>query len=81
MTPTSEGVSIAETVIDVRSSEFDSFGHVNHAVFLTYLGHARFEAIRLAGFSGVTQEIVRASDPGVVDHTRRGLRIALETGR
>ena len=46
MTPASEGASIAETVIDVRRPELDSFGHVNHAVFLTYLEHARFEAMK-----------------------------------
>ncbi len=42
---------VAETTIVVRSSELDSFGHVNHAVFLNYFEHARFEALELAGFS------------------------------
>ena len=50
MTPTSEGAAVAETAIDVRSPELDSFGHVNHAVFLTYLEHARFKAMQHAGF-------------------------------
>ena len=50
MTPTSEGAAVAETAIDVRSPELDSFGHVNHAVFLTYLEHARFKAMQQAGF-------------------------------
>ncbi len=45
MTPTSEGAAVAETAIDVRSPGLDSFGHVNHAVFLTYLEHARFKAM------------------------------------
>ena len=31
--------------------ELDSFGHVNHAVFLNYLEHARFKALAEAGFS------------------------------
>lgn len=42
---------VAETEITVRSSELDSFGHVNHAVFLNYLEHARFEALEAAGFT------------------------------
>ena len=39
-----------ETTIAVRSGEIDSFGHVNHAVFLHYFEHARFEALQAAGF-------------------------------
>ena len=35
----------------MRTSELDSFGHVNHAVFLNYFEHARFEALTDAGFS------------------------------
>jgi YbgC/YbaW family acyl-CoA thioester hydrolase len=42
---------VSETYIDVRMPDLDSFGHVNHAVFLTYLEHARFEALKRAGFS------------------------------
>lgn len=42
---------VAETLIDVRMSELDSFGHVNHAVHLNYFEHARFEALTEAGFS------------------------------
>lgn len=45
------GVPVSETVIGVRMPELDSFGHVNHAVFLNYLEHARFKALREAGFS------------------------------
>ena len=41
---------VAETVIQVRSPELDSFGHVNHAVFLNYLEHARYLALQEAGF-------------------------------
>ncbi|MDZ7781232.1 MAG: thioesterase family protein [Gemmatimonadota bacterium] len=52
MTDTPEaGTPIAETTLTVRSSELDSFGHVNHAVFLNYFEHARFEALERAGFS------------------------------
>lgn len=42
---------VAETTITVRSPEIDSFGHVNHAVFLSYLEHARYEALEAAGFA------------------------------
>lgn len=45
------GVPVSETKIAVRMSELDSFGHVNHAVYLTYLEHGRFVALREAGFA------------------------------
>ena len=38
------------TRLRVRSYELDSFGHVNHAVFLNYLEQARFEALEAGGF-------------------------------
>lgn len=38
-----------ETGIEVRSYELDSFGHVNHAVFLNYLEYGRFELLRAVG--------------------------------
>ena len=41
---------VTTTSIAVRSGEIDSFGHVNHAVFLHYFEHARFEALEAAGF-------------------------------
>lgn len=47
----SPGTPVAETTIGVRTSELDSFGHVNHAVYLNYFEHARFEALAKAGFS------------------------------
>jgi acyl-CoA thioester hydrolase len=47
---------VAQTEVVVRSSELDSFGHVNHAVFLSYLEHARFEALEAAGFSWTALE-------------------------
>ena len=51
MSSPSDGVPVAETLITVRSPELDSFGHVNHATFLNYLEHARYEALAAAGFS------------------------------
>ena len=48
-TPTS-GIPISESSITVRMPELDSFGHVNHAVYLTYFEHARFAALADAGF-------------------------------
>ena len=49
--PAARDVPVAETTITVRSPEIDSFGHVNHAVFLHYFEHARFEALEAAGFA------------------------------
>ena len=45
-----EGTPVSETEIEVRSYELDSFGHANHAVFLNYLEHGRFQALRDWGF-------------------------------
>jgi len=45
-----ENVRVAETTIAVRNPELDTFGHVNHAVFLNYLEHARYLALEEAGF-------------------------------
>jgi len=85
MTPASTGASVAETVIDVRSPELDSFGHVNHAVFLTYLEHARFEAMEQAGFSwsalderGWTIFVVRC-EVDYLSEARRGDRLIVHT--
>lgn len=36
--------------IQVRSYECDSYGHVNNAVYLNYLEHARMEFLHAAGF-------------------------------
>ena len=41
---------VSLTPLVVRTSELDSFGHVNHAVYLTYFEHARFQALSEAGF-------------------------------
>jgi len=45
-----EGHPVSVTPLAVRTSELDSFGHVNHAVYLTYFEHARFQALKEAGF-------------------------------
>jgi YbgC/YbaW family acyl-CoA thioester hydrolase len=50
MSNSSDGARVAEAFVEVRSYELDSFGHVNHAVFLNYLEYARFEALRQGGF-------------------------------
>lgn len=76
---------VAETVIVVRSSELDSFGHVNHAVFLNYFEHARFEALEAAGFSwSVLEErgwgifVVRI-EVDYLAEARRGDRLEVRT--
>ena len=38
-------------MIEARSYELDSFGHVNHAVHLNYFEQARFEMLAGCGFS------------------------------
>ena len=50
MTSRAGSAPVAETIITVRTPELDSFGHVNHAVFLNYLEHARYLALEEAGF-------------------------------
>jgi len=51
MTSPGAATPVAETVITVRTPELDAFGHVNHAVFLNYLEHARYLALEEAGFA------------------------------
>ena len=41
----------AQTHLKVRSYELDSYGHVNHAVYLNYFEVARFEAMEAHGLS------------------------------
>lgn len=48
--PTSHPPSF-EVELQARSYELDRFDHVNHAVFLNWLEHARFEAFARAGIS------------------------------
>jgi len=76
---------VAEIEIAVRSSELDSFGHVNHAVFLNYLEHARFLALQEAGFdwSSLDEEgwriyVVRI-EVDYVAEARRGQRLLVRT--
>ena len=38
------------TTLTVRAYECDSYGHVNHAVYVNYLEHARMEFLRAAGY-------------------------------
>lgn len=38
------------TPVTVRTYECDSYGHVNHAVFVNYLEHARVEFLKAASF-------------------------------
>ncbi len=38
-------------VIDARAYELDSFGHVNHAVYINYFEQARFTALAACGFT------------------------------
>lgn len=83
-TPAS-GTPVSKTTIAVRSSELDSFGHVNHAVFLNYLEHARFEALEEAGFSWSTLEergwgifVVRI-EVDYLAEARRGDRLLVRT--
>lgn len=44
------------STLEVRGYELDSFGHVNHAIYVSYLEHARWkmleeEGVRLADFA------------------------------
>lgn len=48
--PPSPDTPVSEITIGVRMPELDSFGHVNHAVYLNYFEHARFTALADAGF-------------------------------
>lgn len=51
-----------EIAVEVRSYELDSFGHVNHAVFLNYFEFARFQALAAAGFG---PEVLLAEGMGI----------------
>lgn len=42
--------------IEVRGYELDSFGHVNHATYVSYLEHARWHVLRDAGITLKTFE-------------------------
>lgn len=85
MTKPAPGTPVAETPITVRSGEIDSFGHVNHAVFLHYLEHARFEALQAAGFCWPVlaerdwQIFVVRIEVDYVAQARRGDRLTVRT--
>ena len=73
------------TEVSVRSYELDSFGHVNHAVFLNYFEYARFQTLEAAGFppaalmaDGMGIHVVRVE----VDYKREamlGQQLVIET--
>ncbi|MDT8340596.1 MAG: acyl-CoA thioesterase [Longimicrobiales bacterium] len=48
--------------VEARSYELDSFGHLNHAVFLNYFEHARFQTLAAGGFP---PDAITARDEGV----------------
>lgn len=49
--PRSGPLESFETRIACRPYELDSFGHINHSVYLNYFEQARWEALAAAGFS------------------------------
>ena len=49
--PRSSQLKSFETRIACRPYELDSFGHINHAVYLNYFEQARWEALAIGGFS------------------------------
>ena len=76
---------VSETPITVRSSELDSFGHVNHAVFLHYLEHGRFESLQSAGLSwskldetGRSIFVVRI-EADYLEEVKRGQKLLVRT--
>lgn len=74
-----------QSFLTARGYELDSFGHVNHAVYLNYFEHARFEALEAGGYSlgalaeqGMGVHVVRIE----VDYRRElriGDRVRIET--
>ncbi|MGF1595838.1 MAG: acyl-CoA thioesterase [Acidimicrobiales bacterium] len=55
-----------ETTIDVRFAELDPYGHVNHAVYVSYLEVARTEALASCGIP--LQEMTQRGVQLVVTH-------------
>ncbi len=49
-----EAISLATTPVAVRSYELDSFGHLNHAVYLNYFEQGRFDALDAGGLPAAT---------------------------
>jgi acyl-CoA thioester hydrolase len=71
--------------IEARSYELDAFGHLNHAVYLNYFEHARFQTLARRRISA---ESIRARGEGVhvvrveVDYrseVRQGDLLAIDT--
>lgn len=58
-----EGPRVHETRLRVRTYECDEYGHVNNAVYLNYLEHARVEYLDAVGFP---YRELRAQGLGVV---------------
>jgi acyl-CoA thioester hydrolase len=85
MTSSGGAAPVSETVITVRTPELDSFGHVNHAVFLNYLEHARYVALEEAGFEWSTlaahgwQIFVVRIEVDYVAEATRGHRLLIRT--
>ncbi len=51
LNPWSGPLTSFETRIACRPYELDSFGHINHSVYLNYFEQARWEALAAGGFS------------------------------
>ncbi|HSM05434.1 MAG TPA: thioesterase family protein [Longimicrobiales bacterium] len=71
--------------LEARSYELDAFGHLNHAVYLNYFEHARFQTLSA---HGIHAEEIRRRGEGVhvvrveVDYkkeVRQGTRIEIRT--
>lgn len=62
----------------VRGYEVDSWGHVNHAVFLSWLEHARWEIARVGGMEelfGASRPVVRRMEADWLQEVRFGDRV------
>ena len=51
LNPWSDPLKSFETRITCRPYELDSFGHINHSVYLNYFEQARWDALAAGGFS------------------------------
>jgi YbgC/YbaW family acyl-CoA thioester hydrolase len=72
--------------VEARSYELDAFGHLNHAVYLNYFEHARFQTLAARG---ILAEEIRSRGEGVhvvrveVDYrkeVRQGTKLEIRTG-
>lgn len=48
--PRRNGIPVHETTVNVRFSEMDPYGHVNHAVYLAYLEQGRIDLMDHLGW-------------------------------